>query len=366
MYPYVVYSLMHANREDTLKIKEDLNRLIKGRNTPQKIVMRAKIAMKIEEGMSKKQIAERLNISRSTVYLWALRYEKGGVASLLKDTPRPGRIPRITAQKEKEVVEATLHTLPSNTTHWSVRTMARVQDLSRMAVQRIWKKYNLQPHRIKTFKLSDDPYFVEKVHDVVGLYLNPPDKALVFSVDEKSQIQALDRTQPGLPIKKGHAGTMTHDYKRHGTTTLFAALNILDGKVIGACMPKHRQDEFLKFLKKIDKETPSDIELHLIVDNYGSHKTKRVKEWLAKHPRFHMHFTPTSASWLNMVERFFSEITAKRIRRGIFKSVQALIDAITEYVNKHNENPKIFTWTKDADTILAKVAKCTEALGTGH
>ena len=362
----MVYSLMDTIREDTLKRKEDLNKLIKGRNTPQKIVLRARIAMKIEEGMPKKRIAEGLNISRSTVYLWALRYKKGGVAALLKDAPRPGRIPLTTPQKEKEVVEATLHTLPSNATHWSIRTMAHLQGLSRMAVQRIWKKYNIQPHRMKTFKLSNDPHFVEKVQDVVGLYLNPPDKAFVLSVDEKSQIQALDRTQPGLPIKKGHAGTMTHDYKRHGTTTLFAALNVLDGKVIGACMPKHRQDEFLKFLKKIDRETPSSIDLHLIVDNYGSHKTKRVKEWLAKHPRFHMHLTPTSASWLNMVERFFSEITTKKIRRGVFKSVGTLIDTIMDFVKKQNENPKIFTWTKDADTILAKVAKCTEALGTGH
>ena len=357
---------MDAMREDTLKKKEDLNKLVKGRNTPQKVVMRAKIAIKILEGMPKKRIAEELNISRTTVYLWAERYEKGGVAALLKDAPRPGRIPLITPQKEKEVVETTLHTLPPDATHWSVRTMATAQSISRMAVQRIWKKYNIQPHRIKTFKLSNDPHFIEKVQDVVGLYLNPPDKALVLSVDEKSQIQALDRTQPGLPLKKGHAGTMTHDYKRHGTTTLFAALNILDGKVIGACMPKHRQDEFLKFLKKIDRETPPGIDLHLIVDNYGSHKTKRVKEWLMKHPRFHMHFTPTSASWLNMVERFFSEITTKKIRRGVFKSVQTLIDAIMDFVEKHNENPKIFTWTKDADTILAKVAKCTEALGTGH
>lgn len=353
-------------REDTLKKKEDLNKLVKGRNTPQKVVMRAKIAIKMLEGIPKKRIAEELNISRTTVYLWAERYTQGGVAALLKDAPRPGRIPLITAEKEKEVVETTLHTLPPNMTHWSIRTMAMAQGISRMAVQRIWKKYNIQPHRIKTFKLSNDPHFIEKVQDVVGLYLNPPEKALVFSVDEKSQIQALDRTQPGLPLKKGHAGTMTHDYKRHGTTTLFAALNIIDGKVIGACMPKHRQDEFLKFLRQIDAETPSGIDLHLIVDNYGSHKTKRVKEWLAKHSRFHMHFTPTSASWLNMVERFFSEITTKKIRRGVFKSVQTLIDAIMDFVEKHNENPKIFTWTKDADTILAKVAKCTEALGTGH
>jgi transposase len=362
----MVYSLIDAMREDTLKKKEDLNKLVKGRNTPQKVVLRAKIAIKVLEGMPKKRIAEELNISRTTVYLWAERYEKGGVTALLKDAPRPGRIPLITPQKEKKVVETTLHTLPHNATHWSVRTMATAQSISRMAVQRIWKKYNIQPHRIKTFKLSNDPHFIEKVQDVVGLYLDPPDKALVLSVDEKSQIQALDRTQPGLPLKKGHAGTMTHDYKRHGTTTLFAALNTLNGKVIGACMPKHRQDEFLKFLKKIDRETPPDIDLHLIVDNYGSHKTKRVKEWLMKHPRFHMHFTPTSASWLNMVERFFSEITTKKIRRGVFKSVQTLIDAIMDFVEKHNENPKMFTWTKDAYTILAKVAKCTEALGTRH
>jgi transposase len=328
--------------------------------------MRAKIAIKVLEGVPKKRIAEALNISRTTVYLWALRYKKGGVAALMKDAPRPGRIPLITPEREKEVVEATLHTFSPNTTHWSVRTMAKTQSVSRMAVQRIWKKYNIQPHRIKTFKLSNDPHFIEKIEDVVGLYLNPPEKALVLSVDDKSQIQALDRTQPGLPLKKGHAGTMTHDYKRHGTTTFFAALNVLDGKVIGACMPKHRQDKFLKFLKKIDAETPSGIDIHLVVDNYGSHKTKRVKEWLGKHPRFHMHFTPTSASWLNMVERFFSEITTKKIRRGVFKSVQALIDAIMDFVEKHNENPRIFTWTKDADTILAKVSKCTEALGTGH
>jgi transposase len=357
---------MNATRKDGLNMREILDKLVNGRNTPQKIVMRAKIAIRVREGIPKKRIAEELNISRTTVYLWAERYEQRGVAVLLKDAPRPGRIPLITAEKEKEVVEATLHTPPPNMTHWSVRTMATAQSISRMAVQRIWKKYNIQPHRIKTFKLSNDLQFIEKVRDVVGLYLNPPEKALMLSVDEKSQIQALDRTQPGLPLRKGYAGTMTHDYKRHGTTTLFAALNVLDGKVIGICMPKHRQDEFLKFLKKIDAETPDGIDLHLVVDNYGSHKIKRVKEWLTKHPRFHLHFTPTSASWLNIVERFFSEITTKKIRRGVFKSVQALIDAIMNFVENHNENPKIFTWTKDADTILAKVAKCTEALGTGH
>jgi len=269
-------------------------------------------------------------------------------------------------EKEKAIVDATPQTVPENATHWSVRGMATMQGVSRMAVQRIWKKYNIKPHLVKTFKLSTDPAFVEKVQDIVGLYLNPPDKALVLSVDEKSQIQALDRTQPGLPLKKGRAGTMTHDYKRHGTTTLFAALNVLDGRVIGECMPKHRQEEFLKFLKRIDKEAEQDKQLHLIVDNYGSHKTKKVKEWLARHPRVHLHFTPTSASWLNMVERLFSDITTKKIRRGAFTSVKALEADIMDYLKKHNENPKVYTWTKDADTILAKVAKCKDLLGTGH
>jgi hypothetical protein len=242
--------------------------------------------------------------------------------------------------------------------------MAEVEGVSRMAVHRIWRKYNLKPHMIRTFKISNDPNFIEKVKDIVGLYLNPPDKAMVLCIDEKSQIQALDRTQPGLPMKKGRAGTMTHDYKRHGTTTLFAALNILNGKVIGKCMPRHRQDEFLKFLEKIDKETPKKLDLHLIADNYGSHKTEKVKMWLKKHPRFKMHFTPTSASWINMVERFFSELTNKRVRRGVFRSVKELEMAVMDFVNKHNDNPKVFTWTKDANTILSKVKKCKEALGT--
>jgi transposase len=345
---------------------QKLLKLIRGRNTPQKVVFRARIVVKMKEGMKKKVIADQLGISRPTVYLWVDRYEKGGIAALLKDAARPGRIPVLTKEKEKIVFDATLHTLPANATHWSVRLMAKTQRISRMAVQRIWKKYNIQPHRIETFKFSNDPYFIEKVHDVVGLYLNPPDKALVLSVDEKGQIQALDRTQPGLPLKRGHAGTMTHDYKRHGTTTLFAALNVLDGTVIGECMPKHRQDEFLKFLKKIDTETPSGLGLHLIVDNYGSHKTKKIKEWLVKHPRFHLHFTPTSSSWLNMVERLFSDITTKKIRRGVFKSVKALEADIMDYMEKHNENPKIYRWAKDAATILGKVAKCKDLLGTVH
>lgn len=346
--------------------RERVQRLTRSRNTAQKVVLRAKIVLKKMEGLKQETIAEQLGTSRVTVGLWLGRYLKGGVGALLKDAPRSGRIPKLSEDKEKTIIEATLHSTPAVVTHWSVREMAESQKVSRMTVHRVWKKYNIQPHRVKTFKISRDPHFVEKVKDIVGLYLNPPDRALVLSVDEKSQIQALDRTQPGLPMKKGYAGTMTHDYKRHGTTTLFAALNVLDGKVISACMKKHRQDEFLKFLKRIDHETPKDLDLHLIVDNYGAHKTARVQSWLKRHPRFNMHFTPTSSSWLNMVERFFSELTTKRVRRGVFRSVAELERAIMDFIEKHNEKPKIFTWTKDADTILAKVSKCKEVLGTGH
>jgi transposase len=244
--------------------------------------------------------------------------------------------------------------------------MAKAQGISRMAVQRIWDRYGLKPHLTKTFKLSGDKHFVEKLYDVVGLYLNPPDKALVLCVDEKSQIQALDRTQPGLPIKKGRCGTMTHDYKRHGTTTLFAALSLLDGKVIGDCMARHRHQEFIRFLNKIDAETPSHLDLHLIVDNYATHKHPRVKAWMQRHPRFHIHFIPTSSSWLNLVERWFREITDKRIRRGSFHNVAELIAAIEDYLKCHNQNPRVFAWKASADTIMTKIAKCKEALGTLH
>lgn len=244
--------------------------------------------------------------------------------------------------------------------------MAKAQGLSEATVRRIWKQHNLKPHLSKTFKLSRDKQFVEKLHDVVGLYLNPPDKSLVLSVDEKSQIQARDRTQPGLPLKKGRCGTMTHDYKRHGTTTLFAALSMLDGRVIGDCLPRHRHQEFIRFLKKIDAETPQDLDLHLIVDNYGTHKHPRVKVWLRRHPRFHLHFIPTSSSWLNLVERWFRDLTEKRIRRGSFKSVPELIRAIHEYLDNHNQNPKVFVWSAPVERILEKVAKCKEALDALH
>lgn len=354
----------------TIKHSEEnqqrLIRISRSGNAPQKVALRAKIILKVIAGVKKKQIAKELATSRPTVNLWIKRYQEGGIEGLLKDASRLGRKPKITEEKEKAIVEATLHSKPANATHWTVRTMAKAQGVSSWTVHRIWKKYNLKPHLVKTFKISKDSHFVEKVKDIAGLYMNPPDKALVLCVDEKSQIQALDRSQPGLPMTIGHAGTITHDYKRHGTTTLFAALNILDGKVIGECMARHRQVEFLKFLRKIDNQTPKKLDLHLIIDNYGSHKTVKVKKWLAKHPRFYLHFTPTSASWLNMVERFLSELTCKRIRRGIFKSVKDLEAAIMDYLRVYNENPKIFVWTKDSDTILLKVNKCKELLLTPH
>jgi len=244
--------------------------------------------------------------------------------------------------------------------------MAKAQNLSEATIRRIWKRHNLKPHLVRTFKLSRDKRFIEKLCDIVGLYLNPPDKSLVLCLDEKSQIQALDRTQPGLPLKTGRCGTMTHDYLRHGTTTLFAALSMLDGKVIGDCMPRHRHQEFLRFLKKIDSETPPELDLHLIVDNYGTHKHPRVKSWLKRHPRFHLHFTPTSSSWLNLIERWFRELSQKRLRRGSFSSVPALIAAIEEYLSNHNQNPHVFLWSASVETILSKISKCKEALDALH
>jgi transposase len=311
-------------------------------------------------------IARELRTSRPTVQLWRERFLALRLLGLEKDAPRPGRIPKISQRKINAVVEATLHSQPPNATHWSTRTMAKAQKLSEATIRRIWKKHNLKPHLVSTFKLSRDKRFVEKLCDIVGLYLNPPDKSLVLCLDEKSQIQALDRTQPGLPLKKGRCGTMTHDYVRHGTTTLFAALSMLDGQVIGDCMPRHRHQEFLRFLKKIDNETYPELDLHLIVDNYGTHKHPRVKSWLKRHPRFHMHFTPTSSSWLNLIERWFRELTEKRLRRGSFACVPDLIAAIEEYLSNHNQNPRVFIWSAPVDKILSKIAKCKEALDALH
>jgi transposase len=337
-----------------------------GRSISARLVQRARIIQRAAEGAQSKDIAKTLGLSRPTVQLWRERFLALRLEGLEKDAPRPGRIPDIPEAKVRAVVKATLQTTPPNATHWSTRRMAHAQGLSRMAVQRIWKQHNLKPHLVRTFKISRDKQFVEKLHDVVGLYLNPPARSLVLCVDEKSQIQALDRTQPGLPMKKGRCGTMTHDYKRNGTTTLFAALSMLDGTVIGDCMPRHRHQEFIRFLDKIDAETVPALDLHLIIDNYATHKHPRVTSWLRRHPRFHLHFIPTSSSWLNMVERWFREITDKRIRRGSFASVPDLIAAIDAYLAGHNQNPRIFTWTATAERILAKVAKSKEVLGTLH
>jgi transposase len=343
-----------------------LQALAQSGKTPQKIALRARIVLLAGAGRPNHAIAQELQVSRPTVLLWRGRFAQAGVPGLVKEARRPGRKPKLSPDKIKAVVEATLQTTPVGATHWSLRTMAKAQGLSRMAVQRIWKAHRLQPHRVETFKLSRDPQFVEKLRDVVGLYLNPPDRAWVLSVDEKSQIQALDRTAPLLPLRPGIPARQSHDYTRHGTTTLFAALSLLDGKVIGECLPRHRSREFIRFLDKIDDETPPQLDLHLIVDNYATHKSPPVKRWLKQHPRFHFHFIPTSSSWLNLVERWFGEITRKRIRRGTFQSVPELIEAIEAYLTEHNRNPKAFVWTKSADAILAKIARCKEALGTPH
>jgi transposase len=336
--------------------------------------MRAQIVTLAADGMDSQDIAKALGVSRPTVQLWRQRFLALRIAGLEKDAPRPGRTPRLSAEKIKAVVEATLHSTPANATHWSTRSMARAQGLSEASVRRIWRQHNLKPHLIETFKLSRDKRFVEKLQEVVGLYLNPPDKALVLCVDEKSQIQALDRTQPLLPLRPGIPARQTHDYKRHGTTTLFAALSMLDGRVIGDCMPRHRHQEFIRFLKRIDAETPQELDLHLIVDNYasgrvagyGTHKHPRVLAWIQRHPRFHLHFTPTSCSWLNLVERWFREITDKRIRRGTFRNVRALITAIQQYLDNHNQNPQVFVWSAPVERILAKIAKCKEASDALH
>ena len=335
-------------------------------STPQAVALRVRIILAADAGEPNRAIAKRLGTSRQTVLLWRARFLEGGVAALTAIKPGRGRKPSIAAAKVQTIVRATLQTKPPGATHWSCRSMARAQGVSPATVQRIWDAHGLQPHRVETFKLSTDPRFTEKLTDVVGLYLNPPDKAIVLCVDEKSQIQALDRTQPGLPMKRGRAGTMTHDYKRNGTTTLFAALDLLQGKVVGACLPRHRHQEFLHFLRQLDREFSPDLDLHLVLDNYGTHTHPVVKAWLEKHPRFMLHFTPTSSSWLNLVERWFREITQKRIRRGVFCSVKDLIAAIEEYLEVNNENPKPFVWTASVESILKKVNKCKAILETVH
>jgi len=346
--------------------RRTLKAWVQAKNTPQGIVLRAKIILAAADGATNHGITRQLGVGRPTVLLWRRRFQEGGVDALTRIAPGRGRRPTYTAERVAQIVAATTRTKPRGATHWSTRTMAKAQGVSKDTVQRIWFSHGLQPHRVRRFKVSRDPRFAEKLRDVVGLYLNPPDKALVLCVDEKSQIQALDRTQPGLPLKKGRCGTMTHDYKRHGTTTLFAALNVLEGKVVGTCYPRHRNGEFRKFLQVLDRDTPAALDLHLIVDNYGTHTHPNVRRWLALHRRFHLHFTPTSSSWLNLVERWFRELTTRRLRRGVFQSVPDLIAAIEEYIRIHNADPKPFIWTASAEKILAKVSKCKAILETLH
>jgi transposase len=329
------------------------------RTAPQQAVLRSRIILRCADGLTNTAVAKELGISGWTVGKWRSRFLRHRLAGL-NDEPRFGAPRSIGDEKVMEVVNKTLSTRPKGATHWSTRSMARETGISQNAIVRIWHAFGLQPHRVETFKLSTDPHFVEKVRDIVGLYLNPPDRALVLSVDEKSQIQALNRTQLLFPIRPGLPERQSHDYTRHGTTSLFAALDTATGKVIGQCHDRHRQQEFIKFLNAIDQQIPEDVDVHLILDNYATHKTNAVKKWLLKHPRYHVHFTPTSASWLNMVERFFGEITEKQIRRGSFNSVAQLKAAIVDYLEIHNENPKPFVWTADADLILSKVKSLCE------
>lgn len=334
--------------------------------TSQALALRARIVLASQEAMTNEQIARQLRVTRATVGKWRARFAKARLEGLL-DEPRPGAPRTIADEKVERVIAKTLHEQPSDATHWSSRKMAQAAGLSQTAVMRIWHAFGLQPHRIETFKLSTDPLFIEKVRDIIGLYLNPPDRALVLCVDEKSQIQALDRTQPILPMMPGVPERRTHDYSRHGTTTLFAALNIATGKVIGEVHRRHRAKEFLAFLRTIDEATPQRLDVHLVMDNYGTHKTPSVKAWMARHPRFHAHFTPTSSSWLNQVERWFATLTERQIRRGTHRSTVELEQAIRDYLATNNRNPKPFVWTKTADQILESIKRfCMRTSNSGH
>lgn len=343
-----------------------LHRLVHAPSTPQGIAMRVRIVLLAGDGMANHAIAKELSIGRPTVLLWRNRFREKGSVGLLKIEGGRGRKPGITEDKIEVIIHDTLHTTPPDATHWSTRSLAKKHNVSHDFIKKIWHANGLKPHLVKTFKLSNDPNFVEKLKDVVGLYLNPPEHALIFSVDEKTQIQALDRTQLPLPLNCSHSRTVTHDYKRNGTTTLFAALNILKGEVIGHCVKRHRHQEFIKFVNKIDQEVEPEYEVHCIVDNYSTHKHPKVKYWLKKHPRFHFHFIPTSSSWLNLVERWFGEITRKRIRRGSFQSEQELILAIEDYIKENNLHPKPFVWTKSAEEIILKVNRGKAILKTLH
>jgi transposase len=346
-----------------------LEAIIKDRNSSRKAVWRAEIVLSTADGHGTNEIMRRTGKSKPSVWRWQERFVAEGVDGLLRDKTRPSRVAPLPEKVKLDVLTKTAKETPANATHWSRTSMAKAAGISPSSVGRIWREAGLKPHRLNTFKVSNDPHFEEKVADVVGLYMRPPDKAMVLCVDEKSQIQALDRTQPGLPMKKGRAATMTHDYKRHGTTTLFAALDVRSGIVIGGCQPRHRAKEFIRFLRKIDRCVQKQLDLHLVMDNYATHKTPEVKAWLDKHPRFTLHFIPTSSSWLNLVERFFAEITGKRIRRGIFRSVAELEQAIDDYLLRHNASAKPYVWTKTADKILASERRALDkltAIKAGH
>lgn len=340
----------------------ELQRWVNAHQTPQQVAQRCRIILAAAEGEQDRTIAEDLGINSKTVSLWRGRFRNEGVDCLWEVAPGRGRKPCFSEKKIEAIVKATLETRPAGATHWSCRTLAERHGVSKSTINRVWQSHQLKPHLTETFKLSRDARFLEKLTDVVGLYLNPPQKALVLCIDEKSQIQALDRTQPGLPLKKGRCGTYTHDYKRNGTTTLFAALEVAEGKVVGQCFSRHRHQEFLKFLKRLDQEFPGTVPLHLVMDNYGTHKHPRVQAWLKRNPRFVPHFVPTSSSWLNLVERWFGELTSKRIRRGVFHSVPDLIAAIEEFMENWNENPKPFVWTATVESILEKLHGCRQTL----
>ena len=341
--------------------RTELTRLVRSTLTSVRLAQRARIVLLAADDMKNQDIAARLGVGRVQVSRWRERYAQLRLSGIERDLPRGAPPAKVDVAR---LVQLTTQTKPEATTHWSTRKMAAKLGVSAASVSRHWRANGLKPHIVRGFKVSRDPKFIEKLEDIVGLYMSPPEHALVLCCDEKSQVQALDRTQPGLPLKKGRAATMTHDYKRNGTTTLFAALNVLDGQVIAQCQQRHRHTEWLKFLKKIDRETPGDKTLHLIADNYATHKHPTVEKWLVRHPRFNMHFTPTSASWLNMVERFFRDITTERLRRGVFTSVPELIAAIDEYISQHNTNPKPFIWTKSARDILQKVIRANARLSS--
>ena len=339
-----------------------LEQQARGRSLPARLVERSRIVLRAADGLQDREIAAELGITPEKAARWRKRFLEGGAEALAKDAPRPGRGRTIKDRKVVWIIKLTTSSKPANGTHWSTRSMAEKAGVSEATVRRIWRAHGLKPHLSRSFKVSNDPQFAEKLADVVGLYLNPPEHAIVLSVDEKSQIQALDRTQPGLPIKKGRCGTMTHDYKRNGTATLFAALDTLDGRVISMCDDRHRHQEWLRFLRIIDKLTPKEKQVHLIVDNYATHKHPLVKRWLDSRPRFHVHFTPTSCSWLNMVERFFRDLTEKKLRRGVFRNVEELLESIGEYIDNHNRQPKPFIWTAKASDILEKVKRARASL----